>query len=77
MRKQEVIEEPGQFKRWCKENNGIWFYDRHMESFKCILPSTGRIYISENTPELTDEEFRELAKRMWKVIFADVVDEDD
>ena len=75
-RKEVLPEEPIQFKRWCLENNGIWYYDKHMDSYKCVLPSTGRIYISENTPQLTDEEFQELARKMWKVIFPDVEGEE-
>jgi hypothetical protein len=75
-RKQEVIEEPGQFKKWCKENNGVWFYDKHMESFKCIIPATNKTYIDVDVPELTEEEFQELAQKILPVIFSDLEEED-
>jgi len=75
-RKEVMIEEPGQFKKWCRENNGIWLYDKHIESFKCIIPTTNRTYIDVDVPELTDEEFRELASKILPVIFKDLEEED-
>jgi DNA-binding helix-hairpin-helix protein with protein kinase domain len=65
-----------EFAKWCKENHGHYYYDKELDMFLCAISKRGRIYRGIDEYILTDEEFQQLARKMWKVIFADAEGEE-
>jgi len=58
-----------EFAKWCKENNGHYYYDKELDMFLCAIAKRGRIYRGIDEYILTDEELNALAIKVAKAIF--------
>jgi hypothetical protein len=65
-----------EFKKWCFENRGHYYYDRELDMYLCAIAKRGRIYKNIDEYILTDEELNELAIKVSKVIFDDLDEEE-